>query len=87
MNNSLKSNLSRLIGPPKDYALSQFFRNGQNDSMYGKLYKNNMDGLNSFFTNSKGLEHIVKSEKVAFIQHGDLINFYKDYHCKVGKTN
>ena len=55
--------------------------------MYGKLYKNNMDGLNSFFTNSKGLEHIVKSEKVAFIQHGDLINFYKDYHCKVGKTN
>ena len=60
------------------------FQNGKEDSIYGKLYKNNMDGLNAFYnTNDKALEHLVNSDSVAYIQRGDDINFVKDYHCKV----
>ena len=42
-----------------------------------------MDGIKAFYTNDKGLDHLVNSDSVAFIQNGDLIHFIKDYHCKV----
>ena len=42
-----------------------------------------MDGPRSFYKNRDALDQLVESEKVAFVQHGDPINFYEDYHCKV----
>ena len=73
----------RLIGPPSDFALSLLFQNGKEDTIYGKLYKNNMDGINAFYTNDKGLNYLVNGDSVALIQDGTLINSIKDYHCKV----
>ena len=73
----------RLIGPPSDYALSLLFQNSKKDSIYGKLYQNNMEGLKSFYKDRVALEQLVKSGKVAFVQAGDMINFHEDYHCKV----
>ena len=75
--------LFRVIGPPKDYALSLLFQNSNKDSIYGRLYQNNMDGYSSFYPDKDALDVLVESEKVAFVQHGDPINFYEDYHCKV----
>ena len=76
----------RLIGPPSDYALSLLFQNSKNDSIYGRLYQNNMDGLKSFWTDREALQQLVESEKVAFVQAGDPINFHEDYHCKVNDS-
>ena len=42
-----------------------------------------MDGINAFYTNEKGLAHLVNDKSVAFIQEGTIINAFKDYHCKV----
>ena len=77
----------RLIGPPSDYALSLLFQNSKNDSIYGRLYQNNMDGPRSFYKDRDALQELVESEKVAFVQAGDPINFHEDYHCKVIHSN
>ena len=77
----------RLIGPPSDYALSLLFQNSKNDSIYGRLYQNNMDGPRSFYKDRDALQELVESEKVAFVQAGDPINFHEDYHCKVLHSN
>ena len=42
-----------------------------------------MDGPRSFYKDRDALEQVVESEKVAFVQAGDPINFHEDYHCKV----
>ena len=42
-----------------------------------------MDGPRSFYKDRDALEQLVESEKVAFVQAGDPINFHEDYHCKV----
>ena len=73
----------RLIGPQSDYAISLLFQKSKKDSIYGRLYQNNMDGPRSFFKDREALDQLVESEKVAFVQHGDPINFFEDYHCKV----
>ena len=77
----------RLIGPPSDFVLSSLFRNGKSDSIYGRLYQNNMDGLRSFYKDRDALQQLVESEKVAFVQAGDPVNFHEDYHCKVIHSN
>ena len=77
----------RLIGPPSDFALSLLFQNSKKDSIYGKLYKNNMEGPKSFYKDRNALEQLVESGKVAFVQAGDMINFHEDYHCKVLHLN
>ena len=46
----------RLIGPPSDFALSLLFQNSKKDSIYGKLYKNNMEGPKSFYKDRNALE-------------------------------
>ena len=78
-----KIHILRLIAPPSGGALSQLIQNAKEDSVFGKLYRNNMDGLKSFFTKRDGLEHLVNTEKTAFIQNGVVINSYTEYHCKV----
>ena len=77
----------RLIGPPSDYAISSLFQKSKKDSIYGRLYQSNMDGPRSFFKDREALDQLVESEKVAFVQHGDPINFFEDYHCKVLNWN
>ena len=72
----------RLIGPPSDYALSLLFQKSKKDSIYGRLYQNNMDGPRSFYKDRDALDQLVECEKVAFVQHSDPINFFEDYHCK-----
>ena len=59
--------LSRLIGPPSSWAISQQFHSSQEDSIYVKLYKNNMNGLNSFFPIENGLEYILSNDSMALI--------------------
>ena len=75
--------VSRLLGPPSDFTLSQFFASGKEDSIYGKLYKNNMNGMESFLMIEDALQNLVNSSKTAIIFNGDRIRFYEDYHCKV----
>ena len=74
----------RLIGPPSDYAFSQVFHlYGKGETIYNKLYKNNMEGLKSFYTNEAGLEYLVSSDSVAFVQDGNEVWSFTNYHCKV----
>ena len=75
--------MSRLIGPPSDLILSQLIANGNQDSIYGKLYKNNMNGIESFLGIEDALNYLVNSSKIAIIFNGDRIRFYENYHCKV----
>ena len=63
--------------------MSQRFQNAKEDSTYGRLYKNKMNGLKSFFEIEDGLKHLVKREKIAFIADGDIIRAHKHYQCKV----
>ena len=63
--------------------MSILFQNSKEDSIYGRLYQNNMDGPRSFYKDRDALKKLVESEKVAYVQTGDPINFHEDYHCKV----
>ena len=74
---------SRLIGPPKDWASTQWFIQGNEESIYGKLYKNNMEGLSSFYPVVKGIIYLVNSDtEVALFQFMNLHSF-QEYQCKV----
>ena len=72
----------KLIGPPSSYAISQFFINAEENSIYDKLYKNNMFGLESFYPLDKGIGTIIQGRKMALISLGDPIRFYTNYHCQ-----
>ena len=53
-------------------------------SIWGRLYQNKMDETGaSFFGMKDGLEHILNEPKVAFLNSGDFIRYFSDYHCKV----
>ena len=74
---------SRLIGPPKDWAYAQWFIQGNEESIYGKLYKNNMEGLSSFYPVLEGIDYLVNSDtEVALFQFMNLHSF-QEYQCKV----
>jgi hypothetical protein len=75
-------NILRLMGPPPTWVLSQLFRFGPEESIYGRLFKNNMDGLNSFGKNKAQLDKLEKSNSLALIQDIPTHNF-KEYHCKI----
>ena len=60
-------------------------QNAGNDSIYGQLYKKNMNGQNSFFEPEECFEYIAKNDFVAMI-YNDPIHSYKKYHCKVNIT-
>ena len=70
------------MGPPPTWVLSQLFRFGPEESIYGRLFKNNMDGLNSFGKNKAQLDKLEKSNSLALIQDLPIYNL-KEYHCKV----
>ena len=72
----------RLIGPPSTWILSQTFQQASEESIYGRLYKNNMDGLNSFFQPKNALEHVINKDSVALV-YDDPIYSFKEYHCEV----
>ena len=74
----------RLIGQPSTWLLSQLFQLASKDSIHGKLYRKNMDGLNSFYETDAGLHHLVSNESTAMIVDSPIHSF-KDYHCKVIK--
>ena len=77
---------SRLIGPPKDWASSQVFLQENEESIYGKLFKNNMDGLSSFYPFTEGIDYLVNSDtEVALFHFQDInyINSFEKYRCKV----
>ena len=46
-----------------------------------------MDETSSFFGMKDGIEHILNEPKVAFINSGDFIRYFSDYHCKVCIVN
>ena len=73
---------SRLIAEPKDWAPSQWFIQGNEESIYGKLYKNNMDGLSSFFPIAEGLNYLVNSDTEVALFHFQQHSF-EEYQCKV----
>ena len=74
---------SRLIGPPKDWASTQWFIQGNEESIYGKLYKNNMEGLSSFYPVVDGIDYLVNGDtEVALFQFMNLHSF-QEYQCKV----
>ena len=77
---------SRLIGPPEDWAQSQWFIQGSEETIYGKLFKNNMDGLSSFYPVLEGIDYLVNSDsEVALFQFTSSIHSFKQYQCKVCK--
>ena len=57
------------------------------NSIWGKLYQNKMDGSDSFYPFKNGLEHILNKSKVAYLQNGEQIRYFEDYHCKVRTIN
>ena len=75
----------RLICPPSDWVTAQIFIHGTNDTIYGKLYKDKMDGLNSLYpTVEAAMDHVLNSNvKVAYFQNVDFVNSIKETHCKV----
>ena len=77
--------LYRLTCPPSDWASSQLFIQGKNDTIYGKLYKNKMNGLKSFYSSLEaGMDHVLNSnQKIAYFQDNDYVNSVKNTHCKV----
>ena len=84
INNTIYWTNFRLIGPPSTWVLSQTFQNAKEESIYGKLYKKNMDGLKSFYEIEDGLEHISKHDFVAMI-YDEPFHSFKEYNCKVKK--
>ena len=74
---------TRLIGPPKDWASTQWFIQGNEESIYDKLYKNNMEGLSSFYPVVDGIDYLVNGDtEVALFQFMNLHSF-QEYQCKV----
>ena len=71
-----------LIAPPRSYASSQLFVKGGEDSIYGRLYKNNMKNT-SFHPLNEGIDYIISKPKSALISLGDPIRFYRNHHCEV----
>ena len=84
----LKSEISlfRLIGPGWTWGVSQPFKARKNNSIYVKLFKNNMDGKNSFMSTDVGLETLVAGDKKALIS-AHLLQTYEAYHCKESKPS
>ena len=74
---------SRLIGPPKDWASSQWFIQGNEESIYGKLFKNNMEGLSSFYPVVDGIDYLVNSDNEVALFQFENLHSLKEYHCKV----
>ena len=72
----------RVVGPPSTWILSQTFQQANEESIYGRLYKNNMDGLNSFFQPKDALKLVIDKDSVAMF-YDDPIYSFKEYHCKV----
>ena len=63
------------MGPPPTWVLSQLFRFGPEESIYGRLFRKNMDGLNSFGKNKDQLDKLIKSDSLALIQDTPTHNF------------
>ena len=74
---------SRLIGPPKDWAYAQWFIQGDEESIYGKLFKNNMDGLSSFYPVLEGIDYIVNSDTEVALFLFINVHSFQEYQCKV----
>ena len=74
-----------LIAPPRSYAISQLFVKGGEDSIYGRLYENNMKNT-SFYPLNEGIGYIIRKPKSALISLGDPIRFYRNHHCEVSCT-
>ena len=74
---------SRLIGPPKDWASAQWFLKGNEESIYGKLLKNNMDGLNSFRPVVEGMDYLVNSDTDVALFLFINVHSFQEYQCKV----
>ena len=74
---------SRLIGPPKDWASSQVFLQANEESIYGKLFKNNMDGLNSFRPVVEGMDYLVNSDTEVALFLFINVHSFQEYQCKV----
>ena len=85
ISNVISLKLCRLIGQPFDWASSQLFHQGSNETIYGKLYENNMDGNNSFYQSlDAAIDHVLSSDqKVAYFHDLAFVNSFKKTHCKV----
>ena len=62
--------------------ISQLFVKGGEDSIYGRLYENNMKNT-SFYPLNEGIDYIIREPKSALISLGDPIRFYRNHHCEV----
>ena len=56
---------------------------GNEESIYGKLFKNNMEGLSSFYPLTEGIDYLVNSDAEVALFHFQSINYLEKYHCKV----
>ena len=75
---------SSLISPPEQWTVTRTLTEADSKSIWGRLYQNKMDETGaSFFGMKDGLEHILNEPKVAFLNSGDFIRYFSDYHCKV----
>ena len=72
----------RLVGPPSTWILSQTFQQAKEGSIYERLYRKNMNGLNSFFPPKDALELVIDKDSVAMF-YDDPIYSFKEHHCKV----
>ena len=72
-----------LISPPEQWTVTRTLTEADSKSIWGRLHQNKMDDTSSFFGMKDGIEHILNEPKVAFLNSGDFIRYFSDYHCKV----
>ena len=61
----------------------ELFKHGKNGSIYQKIYKNNMNQLDSVVKTELRIAKLINTHKVAMIGSDAIFKKYKKYECKV----
>ena len=71
-----------MIGLPSDYTISKSIIQADG-GLLEKIYKNNMNGLDSFLKEEDGIEYLLKGDRVALISHKQFIRPFEKARCQV----
>ena len=74
-----------MISPPKQWSLSLRLINADENSIWGRLYHNKMDEK-SFLSFEDGVTDLMNNKKVAYLQNGEELRYFDEYHCKVSDS-
>ena len=72
-----------MLLPPITWTISQTFLSSSGDSIYGRLMKNNLEGLKSFLPPKEALEKLTKSSEPMALFSLIPIHNFEEFQCKV----